>query len=85
MSLVSRSQAKRLVARFEGFKTVLLDFTDVAEIGQAFADQIFRVFANSHPLIKLTEINTTDEVQRMILRARLARLSPLPPSPPNVN
>lgn len=82
-NLVSRSQAKRLVARFEGFKTVLLDFTDVAEIGQAFADQIFRVFATSHPLIKLTEINTTDEVRRMILRARLAGLSPLPPSLPN--
>lgn len=76
-NLVSRSQAKRLVARFEGFKTVLLDFTDVAEIGQAFADQVFRVFANSHPLIELKEINTTENVRRNILRARMAGLLPL--------
>ena len=36
--LISRSQAKRLVARIELFKTVIFDFTDVAYIGQAFAD-----------------------------------------------
>jgi len=42
--LVSRSQAKRLLARVELFKVVMLDFTNVPTIGQAFADEIFRVF-----------------------------------------
>jgi len=71
-NLVSRSQAKRLVARFEGFKTVLLDFTGVDEIGQAFADEIFRVFANLHPAVALVEIHASPDVERMIIRARTA-------------
>ncbi|MBE7436804.1 MAG: DUF4325 domain-containing protein [Anaerolineales bacterium] len=71
-NLVSRSQAKRLVARFEGFRTVLLDFTGVDEIGQAFADEIFRVFANLHPEVELVEIHTTPNVEKMIIRARTA-------------
>jgi len=67
--LVSRSQAKRLVARFEKFKTVILDFDAVEEIGQAFADEIFRVFANNHPETELIPLHTTKEVKQMISRA----------------
>ncbi len=62
--------AKRLVARFEGFKTVCLDFTGIEEVGQAFADEIFRVFQNAHPAIKLVAIHTTTAVRQMITRAR---------------
>jgi anti-sigma regulatory factor (Ser/Thr protein kinase)/biotin operon repressor len=68
-SLVSRSQAKRLVSRFEKFSRVVLNFAGVATIGQAFADEVFRVFRNSHPEVDLTWVNTSDEVQRMISRA----------------
>jgi len=67
--LVSRSQAKRLVSRFEKFSTVILDFEDVEEIGQAFADEIFRVFASNHPEVKLITAHVTDAVNKMILRA----------------
>jgi anti-sigma regulatory factor (Ser/Thr protein kinase) len=73
-NLVSRSQAKRLVARFDGFKTVLLDFTDVDDIGQAFADEIFRVFALSHPDIEIIPVSATPAVQQMINRATLAHM-----------
>ncbi|MGO9119493.1 MAG: STAS-like domain-containing protein [Desulfomonilaceae bacterium] len=69
--LVSRSQAKRLLARFDRFKTVMLDFEGVQMIGQAFADEIFRVFAQENPSIMLVEINTNPDVQQMINRARL--------------
>lgn len=69
-NLVSRSQAKRLVARFEGFKTVLLDFKGIEEIGQAFADEIFRVFASTHPGVELVPIYASDPVKQMIQRAR---------------
>lgn len=69
-NLVSRSQAKRLVARFEGFKTVVLDFIGVEEIGQAFADEVFRVFATSHPEVSLVEIHTSPDVRKMVVRAR---------------
>lgn len=68
--LVSRSQAKRLLDRIDRFKTVDLDFEGVSTIGQAFADEIFRVFANEHPEIKLTVKNENTEVKRMISRAR---------------
>lgn len=71
-TLVSRSQAKRLVSRFEKFKTVVLDFSGVEIIGQAFADEIFRVFANSHPSVSLIPLNASTEVQQMIFRALAA-------------
>jgi hypothetical protein len=67
--LVSRSQAKRLIARFEKFRTVILDFADIQEIGQAFADELFRVYAGSHPEVDLLPDNMTEQVERMWLRA----------------
>lgn len=68
--LVSRSQAKRVVARLELFKVILLDFTGVPTIGQAFADEIFRVFANEHPNLEIHPIHANSEVIRMVDRAR---------------
>ncbi len=67
--LVSRSQAKRLTARFDKFKTVMLDFTGVEAIGQGFADEVFRVFASANPDIELVPIRMTGAVQDMVSRA----------------
>lgn len=67
--LVSRSQAKRVAYRFERFRKVELDFTGVEEIGQAFADELFRVYARAHPEIRITPINTQPAVDMMIRRA----------------
>jgi len=73
--LISRSQAKRVVARLDLFKTIVLDFTDVPTVGQAFADEIFRVFANEHPNLSIIPIKANSEVSRMITRAQqVARL-----------
>lgn len=69
-TLVSRSQAKRLLARVDRFKEVWLDFKDVKNIGPAFADEIFRVFAKAHPSIRLYWENTNPMVEKMISRAR---------------
>ena len=68
--LVSRSQAKRLLLRVEQFKEVLLDFTGITTIGQAFADQIFRVFQREHPDLLIVPINQNEEVGKMIQRAK---------------
>jgi biotin operon repressor len=68
--LISRSQAKRLLSRIELFKIVIFDFSGVDTIGQAFADEIFRVFAQQHPEIELLTIKTNSEVRRMIERAK---------------
>jgi hypothetical protein len=67
--LISRSQAKRVLARVELFTKVIFDFKEVKTIGQAFADEIFRVFANRHPEISLQAVNANSEVRRMIERA----------------
>lgn len=68
--LVSRSQAKRLYQRFERFRHVVLDFEGVAEIGQAFADELFRVFATAHPDTMLAPIHMTTAVSQMVKRAQ---------------
>lgn len=70
--LISRSQAKRVMSRVELFSKVLLDFENVPSIGQAFADEIFRVFAAAHPQIEIVPINTSPEVDQMIHRAERA-------------
>lgn len=67
--LISRSQAKRLLTRVHLFKKVVFDFEGVQEIGQAFADQIFRVFANEHPEIDLISLHASKEIAQMITRA----------------
>lgn len=68
--LVLRSQAKRVTMRFERFQTVVLDFAGVEEMGQAFADEIFRVFQASHPSLEMTPINMSEGVRNMVARAR---------------
>lgn len=67
--LVSRSQAKRIMARLERFAEVVLDFKGVTFIGPAFADEMFRVFRKEHPATKLVTIHTSEDVLRMIRRA----------------
>lgn len=69
-NLVSRSQAKRLLERFDRFKVVILDFSGISSIGQAFADEVFRVFGSKHPEVELVSIHASSEVKRMISRAR---------------
>lgn len=68
---VSRSQARRILTGLEKFKTIELDFIDVETAGQAFADEIFRVWQNSHKDIKVTVINANKNIMLMIRRAKM--------------
>jgi anti-sigma regulatory factor (Ser/Thr protein kinase) len=72
-NLISRSQAKRLMQRVDRFRHVMLDFSGINAIGQAFADEIFRVFAQAHPEVELVPVHAVPEVQQMIRRAEVAR------------
>jgi anti-sigma regulatory factor (Ser/Thr protein kinase) len=65
---VSRSQARRVLAGLENFKRVTLDFDRVPTIGQAFADEIFRVFRLKHPEVQITIINANEAVKFMVGR-----------------
>ena len=64
--LISRSQAKRLLARIDRFKVVLLEFDGVDMIGQAFADEVFRVFTHAHPDMELYAVGANPAVQHVI-------------------
>jgi hypothetical protein len=64
--LMSRSQAKRLISRFNLFREVILDFSGIEFIGQGFADEVFRVFANTDSNVKLRPINCAKDVENMI-------------------
>lgn len=66
--LVSRSQAKRLLARLEPFKEIFLNFNGIDYIGQAFADEIFRVYKNERPDIDIIWVNTSNDIEKMIKR-----------------
>lgn len=65
---VSRSQARRVLIDLDKFKKVILDFDSVPTVGQAFADEIFRVFAQKHPEIEIIPKNMNEIVKFMIER-----------------
>ncbi len=74
--LVSRAEAKRLLARLTNFRHVTLDFSGVATVGQGFCDEVFRVFARAHPEVALEPVGANDAVAFMIARARAAAAVP---------
>jgi len=67
---ISRSQARRVLAGLEKFKVIVFDFDKVSVVGQAFADEIFRVFHHKYPAIKLETENMSEGVHFMVERAK---------------
>lgn len=63
---ISRSQARRITSGLEKFNTIILDFKNMDTIGQAFADEIFRVWKNRHPSKEIVVRNAGENVQFMI-------------------
>ena len=64
--LISRSQAKRALARVERFRAVVFDFEGVEMIGQAFADEMFRVWAKAHEDVECFVIGASPDVRKMV-------------------
>jgi anti-sigma regulatory factor (Ser/Thr protein kinase) len=65
---ISRSQARRVLTGLDKFKTIIMDFDRVPMIGQAFADEVFRVFKNQRPEITIIPKNMNDAVEFMVKR-----------------
>jgi len=65
---ISRSQARRIVSGLDKFKKIVLDFKKVDMVGQAFADEIFRVWQGRYPYIEIKYNNANDNVVFMIKR-----------------
>lgn len=66
--IVSRSEAKRLLAGLERFDEIELDFRHVRGIGQGFADEVFRVWQQQHPGSRLIVEGASAAVRFMIDR-----------------
>jgi anti-sigma regulatory factor (Ser/Thr protein kinase) len=66
---VSRSEAKRLVRNLDRFREVIVDFRGVEEVGQGFADELFRVWSRDNPGTKLVPVNMNRAVGLMVERA----------------
>jgi len=73
---ISRSEARRVLCNLEKFRSVVLDFTGVEEIGQGFADEVFRVWQASHPDIKLQAVSMSAPVAFLVRWAQSARSQP---------
>ena len=65
---VSRSEARRLLGCIALFNDIVLDFSEVEEIGQGFAHELFVLGKQKHPHINLKIINTCKMVEDMIKR-----------------
>ncbi|MEJ2189268.1 MAG: STAS-like domain-containing protein, partial [Acidobacteriota bacterium] len=66
---VSRSEAKRLLRGLERFREVVLDFGGVQLVGQAFADEVFRVWSREHPGVRLIPTAMSEPIAFMVERA----------------
>lgn len=84
---VSRSQAKRLLVGLDKFQHVILDFKNVETIGQAFVDEVFRVFPLRFPGIKMEFVNANEDVKFMLERglSGSSKQIPLPYYEPEPN
>lgn len=58
-----------MLVNLKQFKEAELDFADVETVGQAFADEIFRVWHNAHPDVKLIPQHMHENVEFMVKRA----------------
>lgn len=67
-SYISRSQAKRILFGLEKFRHIILDFDKVSTVGQGFVDEVFRVFQNAHPDIRIEPVRANENVEFMIQR-----------------
>jgi anti-sigma regulatory factor (Ser/Thr protein kinase) len=70
VQLLSRSEARRITTGLERFRHVTIDFTGVDLVGQGFCDEVFRVFAASHPQVVLQPAGMNESVGFMVDRAR---------------
>jgi anti-sigma regulatory factor (Ser/Thr protein kinase) len=67
---ISRSQARRVTDGLNKFKIVVMDYDKVPMIGQAFADEVYRIFQSKYPNITIQNENMNEAVQFMVERAQ---------------
>jgi anti-sigma regulatory factor (Ser/Thr protein kinase) len=66
VDLTSRADARRVAARLGEFKAAQIDFSGIQSIGHGFADELFRVYANTHPGVALQPVHMASNVSQML-------------------
>lgn len=78
LAFVSRSEARRLLQDMDRFSEVEVDFTGVDDVGQAFVDELLRVWPSQHPEVHIVPVNMNAAVEFMVRRGL-----PNPPTRPS--
>jgi len=65
---ISRSQARRILSGLDSFRKITLDFSEVETVGQAFVDEVFRIWQYKHPKIDIVPQNVNENIAFMINR-----------------
>ncbi len=65
-SLLSRSEARRAVARLAQFRRAEIDFSGVGHVGHGFADELFRVARREHPHLEIVPVGAAPRVAAML-------------------
>lgn len=74
-SFISRAEAKRVADGLDRFDEAIVDFSGVTDVGHAFADELFRVWANTHPGTRLVPVSTSPVIDRLLNSVMRARIS----------
>jgi anti-sigma regulatory factor (Ser/Thr protein kinase) len=67
---VTRSAARELLQGKDQFRVIVLDFSGVTNIGQGFADEVFRVFPANSPDVTVSAINMNEAVSWFVTQAQ---------------
>ncbi len=70
--LASRAEARRAVARLALFRRADINFSGIEDIGQGFADEMFRVFRKAHPDVELVAVGMAPRVAAKVAQAGAA-------------
>lgn len=66
----SRALARRVALRLATFRRVDIDFAGITDLGHAFADELFRVFARTQPALQLEAVNMAPTVAATVAGVR---------------
>lgn len=70
--LESRAQARRVAQGLTRFRRAELDFSGLDDVGHAFADELFRVFARDEPGVQLVPLAMAPRVAAMVAAVQAA-------------
>ncbi|PIZ88177.1 MAG: histidine kinase, partial [Candidatus Nealsonbacteria bacterium CG_4_10_14_0_2_um_filter_39_15] len=58
----------RILSGLDSFRKITLDFSEVETVGQAFVDEVFRIWQYKHPKIDIVPQNVNENIAFMINR-----------------